>query len=73
MKILITGGSGMVGRNLSRYLQAESFQLHAPIRGELDLRNRPAVEDHAANLAEPARHPVGSRGRCPHASSAAHW
>ena len=50
MKILITGGSGMVGRNLSRYLQAESFQLHAPSRGELDLRNRPAVEAYINEL-----------------------
>lgn len=50
MKILITGGSGMVGRNLSRYLQAESFQLHAPNRGELDLRNRSAVEAYINEL-----------------------
>lgn len=50
MKLLITGGNGMVGRNLSRYLQTQGVQLHAPGRGVLDLRNRPAVEAYINEL-----------------------
>ncbi|MGZ3726253.1 MAG: NAD-dependent epimerase/dehydratase family protein [Pseudobdellovibrio sp.] len=43
MKILITGGSGMLGRNVVAALSGEAYQVFAPARSELDLFNREGV------------------------------
>jgi GDP-L-fucose synthase len=42
--ILLTGGTGMVGRNLLENEAFSSFQIHAPTRGECDLRDPVAVD-----------------------------
>lgn len=42
-KILLTGGSGMVGQNLLEYFGAKHFDVLAPTRRELDLGNFEAV------------------------------
>lgn len=60
MKILITGGSGFIGKNLSYYLR-DKYDIETPQRSELDLLNTKAVEQylkgrridiiiHAANI-----------------------
>ena len=41
-KLLITGGSGFIGRNLSEQL-AEKYEIHAPSSAELDLLDAVAV------------------------------
>lgn len=41
--ILLTGGTGQVGMALRR-LSGEGFQIHAPVRGELDLGDPEAIE-----------------------------
>ncbi|MGH9618614.1 MAG: NAD-dependent epimerase/dehydratase family protein [Bryobacteraceae bacterium] len=46
-KILITGGSGFIGRNLAEMLSGE-YRLSAPPRQELDLLNDVAVRDYLA-------------------------
>lgn len=43
MKILLTGGSGMVGRNLREHARAASHDLYFPTSRELDLRDAAAV------------------------------
>lgn len=43
-KILLTGGGGMVGRNLLEHPAISEFEVFAPRRGELDLRNFEAVQ-----------------------------
>src|SRR5688572_17834659 len=43
MRVLLTGGSGMVGRNLQEHPAAKEFEILAPRRAELDLREREAV------------------------------
>ncbi len=43
MKILLTGGRGMVGRNLLDHSQIRNFEILAPSRSELDLTNINAV------------------------------
>lgn len=43
MRILLTGGSGMVGRNVREHPSAGSHELLVPNRVELDLCNREAV------------------------------
>ncbi|WP_347266559.1 GDP-L-fucose synthase [Paracoccus sp. (in: a-proteobacteria)] len=61
MRLLITGGSGMVGRNLRDHPGAGTWQVLAPTRAELDLgdgaalrswlaRHRPDAVVHAAGL-----------------------
>ncbi|HKN16427.1 MAG TPA: NAD(P)-dependent oxidoreductase [Candidatus Sulfotelmatobacter sp.] len=45
MRILITGGSGFIGRNLAEQL-ASTFQVMAPSSAELDLLNEQAVRDY---------------------------
>lgn len=46
-KILITGGSGFIGRNLAELL-ADRYEVHAPPRAELDLTSETAVRDYLA-------------------------
>jgi GDP-L-fucose synthase len=45
MRILITGGSGFIGRNLAEQL-ASSYQVSAPSSADLDLLNENAVRDY---------------------------
>src|SRR5215467_11446416 len=46
-KILITGGSGLVGMNLKGYLQSQSFtNILAPTSSECDLTDRTTVLDY---------------------------
>jgi UDP-glucose 4-epimerase len=45
MRILITGGSGFIGRNLAEQL-ASPFEVLAPSSAELDLLNEQAVRDY---------------------------
>jgi GDP-L-fucose synthase len=42
--LLVTGGGGFVGRNLSELLTARGYEVFAPRRAELDLRDQAAVE-----------------------------
>ena len=46
-KILITGGSGFIGRNLAEQLRAQ-YDVLAPSRQELDLHSDTAVRDYLA-------------------------
>lgn len=46
-KILITGGSGFIGRNLAEILRSR-YEILAPSRQELDLLNETAVRDYLA-------------------------
>ena len=43
MKVLVTGGSGVLGRALIPLAEAAGHELHAPSRDELDLFDRAAV------------------------------
>jgi GDP-L-fucose synthase len=45
-RILLTGGGGMVGRNLLEHPVIGEFEILAPHSAELDLRNFPAVHDY---------------------------
>jgi UDP-glucose 4-epimerase len=45
MKLLITGGSGFIGRNLARQY-AQRFEVSAPTRAELDLLDAAAVREY---------------------------
>lgn len=44
-RLLITGGSGLVGRNLLAHPRARDWEILAPDSSELDLMNAAAVED----------------------------
>lgn len=44
LRVLITGGTGMVGRNLREHPAAQAHEVLAPTRGELDLTDRAATE-----------------------------
>ncbi len=46
MKIMITGGSGMVGRNFLEHQKAGEYRLLSPSRRELDLLDRNAVRNY---------------------------
>ena len=46
MKILLTGSSGMVGRNLLEHPSISNFQILTPSRSELDLRNFINLEEY---------------------------
>lgn len=48
MKILLTGGSGMVGRNIQEHQRAGTFNLLAPGRSELDLTHSASVDAYLA-------------------------
>lgn len=54
MKILLTGGSGMVGRNLLDHPAASNHELVAPSSAALDLSKRDAVREFVADLAPDA-------------------
>jgi dTDP-4-dehydrorhamnose reductase len=43
MKVLVTGASGFIGRNLREGLSRE-FEVHAPVHAELELLDTAAVE-----------------------------
>ena len=43
-KILLTGGSGFIGRNLRESFLREKYELHAPTRAELDLADTASVD-----------------------------
>lgn len=45
-KLLLTGGGGMVGRNLLEHPALAEFEVLAPASRELDLRNASAVSDY---------------------------
>lgn len=47
LKVLITGGSGFIGRNLAEDF-AGHYDLHAPTSGQLDLLNDATVRDYLA-------------------------
>ena len=51
MKVFLTGGRGMVGRNILAHPLAAEFEIHAPARSELDLRRKSDVVDYVAALA----------------------
>ena len=44
LKVLLTGGSGMVGRNILEHSAIDEFDILAPRSAELDLRNFDAVK-----------------------------
>ena len=44
MKVLVTGGSGMVGRNLCEYLRNLNYFVLSPSRKELDLMNLSQIQ-----------------------------
>lgn len=46
MRILLTGGSGMVGRNLQEHPHASDYEVLAPSSRELDLEDQKAVVDY---------------------------
>jgi GDP-L-fucose synthase len=50
MRILLTGGSGMVGRNLREHPLASQFEISAPASSELNLLNRDAVAQYIQEL-----------------------
>jgi GDP-L-fucose synthase len=43
-KILLTGGSGFIGKNIIESYLAKKYQIHAPKRSELDLSNDDSVK-----------------------------
>lgn len=46
MKILLTGGSGFVGRNVKEYLQQREYDVYAPTSSQLDCLDEAGVKDH---------------------------
>jgi len=50
MRILLTGGSGMVGRNLREHPAATQFEIIAPESSELDLLDRNSVAQYIRKL-----------------------
>ena len=46
MKVFLTGGSGMVGKNILEHSEAENYEIFAPSSQELDLLDRDAVRRH---------------------------
>lgn len=44
MKILLTGGSGFVGRNVKEYLQQKGYDVYAPASNELDCLDEEKVK-----------------------------
>ena len=45
MKILLTGGSGFIGKNIKESFLKDKYQIFAPPRAELDCSNDKSVED----------------------------
>jgi GDP-L-fucose synthase len=50
MKILLTGGSGMVGKNILEHSEAQKHKIFAPTSHDLDLLDRDAVRHHIDNF-----------------------
>lgn len=50
LKVLLTGGRGLVGRAIADHPLAKSLALHAPTRAELDLRDKPQVHAYLSDL-----------------------
>ncbi|PSW03856.1 GDP-L-fucose synthase family protein [Photobacterium lipolyticum] len=50
MKIFLTGGTGMVGRNISALAEQKGYQVYAPGRNELDLSSMSAVQNYLSEL-----------------------
>jgi GDP-L-fucose synthase len=50
MKILLTGGRGMVGRNILEYATQLDVSIHAPRRNDLDLTDAKKTSDYVAAL-----------------------
>lgn len=46
MKILLTGGSGFVGRNVKEYLEKKEYEVYAPTSKELDCLDELKVKEH---------------------------
>lgn len=46
MKVFLTGGSGMVGKNILEYSEAKNHEIFAPSSRELDLLDRDTVRRH---------------------------
>jgi len=46
MKVFLTGGSGMVGKNILEYSEAKNYEIFAPSSRELDLLDRDTVRRH---------------------------
>lgn len=62
-RLLITGGGGMVGRALMRHPGASAWEVLAPRRAELDLRDRNAVHTYIAeNRPDAIVHAAGKVG-----------
>src|SRR6218665_2604257 len=51
MKVLLTGGRGMVGRNILEHPLSQGLDIHAPGRNELDLRKKDGVRRYLDVLA----------------------
>jgi GDP-L-fucose synthase len=63
LRILLTGGGGMVGRNLIEHPNAAEFEIIAPRSSELDLRDISAVKSFLqANQPEMVIHAAGKVG-----------
>jgi nucleoside-diphosphate-sugar epimerase len=46
MRILITGGNGMVGKNILEHQKASNYEILAPSSSELNLRNSDSVDNY---------------------------
>lgn len=49
-RVLLTGGQGMVGRNIQEHGKACDWEIHAPSRADLDLRDFGATLDYVRQL-----------------------
>ena len=49
MEVLVTGGSGMVGRNLTEALESRGIAVVSPGRKKLDLTKKEEVDDYFRN------------------------
>lgn len=45
-KILLTGGSGFIGRNVKEYLEQKAYDVYAPTSRQLDCLDEAAVKEH---------------------------
>ena len=48
MKILVTGGSGFIGRNIIKFL-GKDYDLYTPTRSQLDLSDEEEVKKYLQN------------------------
>ena len=63
MRLMITGGRGMVGRNLCEHPSASGYDILAPTRAELDLADSSAVQAYvASNKPDMIIHAAGTVG-----------